>query len=160
MLASTTSVVTYALYYKGPRDSVIWLAGFQFFFRVIVISLLIFIRRERTRRPLGLNSVAIGSAMPSGAGCLTCQRSALMLYGCWPPCQEPRLSHRDVSGDIWPSPLWTCARSQLVMFPRLRGKVAPCHHSASTPVTSSAKTPKSWMVECLIQCFSLHMGSF
>ena len=59
---------------------------------------------------LGLNSVAIGS-LPCHLVLVASHARDLLLmfYGCWPPCQEPLLSHRDVSGDIWPTPPWTSA---------------------------------------------------
>ena len=119
-----------------------------FFFRVIVISLLIFIRRERTQMSLGANLCSYWLlAMPFGAGCLTCQRSALdVVWLLTTMSRAPAVPQRCVWGHLTKPTVGLCPFSQLVMIPRLRGKVASCHHSASTPVSSQRKplSPEWW----------------
>ena len=119
-----------------------------FFFRVIVISLLIFIRRERTQMSLGANLCSYWLlAMPSGAGCLTCQRSALdVVWLLTTMSRAPTVPQRCVWGHLTKPTVGLGPFSQLVMIPRLRGKVASCHHSASTPVSSQRKplSPEWW----------------
>ena len=95
-------------------------------------------RGERTQVSVGAKFCSYWLlAMPSGAGCLTCQRSALdVLWLLTTMPRAPAVPQRCIWGHLTNPTVDLCQLSQFMMIPRLRGKVASRHHSVSTPVIS------------------------